>query len=137
MPTEITSTSYMTPKAPGEAGTKKPGQMGKDDFLKIFVAQMQHQDPSKPMDDTAFMQQMASFSTLEQISNLATSSALVAQNLAQGNAISLIGRTVTYADEAGAVHTGKVEHVATVDGKGTLTVAGVPGVDPAWISQVA
>ncbi len=134
--TSITSLGATTTARSQEAnGTN--GQMGKDDFLKIFVAQMQHQDPSKPMDDTAFMQQMASFSTLEQISNMASSSALVAQNLAQGNAISLIGRTVTYLDAAGAAHTGKVEKVATVDGKGVLTVDGDDGVDPATVTQVA
>ena len=46
-------------------------RMGKDDFLKLFVAQLQHQDPMNPMDDSEFMGQMASFSMLEQITNMA------------------------------------------------------------------
>ena len=46
--------------------------MGKDDFLKLFVAQLQHQDPMNPMEDSEFMGQMASFSTLEQITNMAS-----------------------------------------------------------------
>ena len=49
--------------------------MGKDQFLKLFVAQLQHQDPMNPMQDSDFMGQMASFSTLEQVSNLAAANA--------------------------------------------------------------
>ena len=136
MPSIIPTVTNSTPAAKTQA-ENKASQMGKDDFLKVFVAQMQHQDPSKPMDDTAFMGQMASFSTLEQISNMATANGLVAQNLAQSNSISLIGRTVTYTDEAGAQQTGKVEKVTTAGGESLLTVNGVDKVSPAWISQVS
>ena len=104
--------------------------MGKDQFLKLFVAQLQHQDPMNPMQDSDFMGQMASFSTLEQVSNLATENA-------RSNAISLLGRTVTYKDKDGAEHTGAVEKVSTKDGKPSLTVGGTEGVDPSSISQVS
>lgn len=137
MPVQIPTNLSTTPAAATQAKDSKKGQMGKDDFLKVFVAQMQHQDPSKPMDDTAFMGQMASFSTLEQISNMATSSALVAQNLAQSNAVSLIGRTVNYLGPDQAPATGVVEKVSTVAGKQSLTVGGVDGIDPATVTQVS
>jgi flagellar basal-body rod modification protein FlgD len=104
--------------------------MGKDQFLKLFVAQLQHQDPMNPMQDSDFMGQMASFSTLEQVSNLAGENA-------KSNAIGLIGRTVTYKDKDGAEHTGAVEKVSTKDGKPSLTVGGTEGVDPSSISQVS
>jgi flagellar basal-body rod modification protein FlgD len=83
-----------------------------------------------PMQDADFMGQMASFSTLEQISNLANENA-------RSNAIGLLGRTVTYKDSDGAVHTGAVEKVSTKDGKPSLTVGGTTGVDPSSITQVA
>jgi flagellar basal-body rod modification protein FlgD len=135
VPAPLSPIASMAPTA--ESQTKGNKSMGKDDFLKVFVAQMQHQDPSKPMDDTAFMGQMASFSTLEQISNMATSNAQVASNLGQSNAVSLIGRTVGYLDASGAAQTGVVEKVATVGGQATLTVGGRDGVDPSTITQVS
>jgi flagellar basal-body rod modification protein FlgD len=113
------------------------GAMGKDAFLKLFVAQLQHQDPMNPMNDSEFMGQMASFSTLEQVSNLAAANEKIASSLTSTSAIGLIGRTVTYVDADDQIHTGTVEKVSTKDGKPSLTVAGIDGVDPATITQVA
>ena len=45
---------------------KASGAMGKDAFMKLLVAQISHQNPLKPMDDTAFVAQLAQFSALEQ-----------------------------------------------------------------------
>ena len=60
---------------PGSYVRQERARLGKDQFLKLFVAQLQHQDPMNPMQDTEFMGQMASFSTLEQVTNLATANA--------------------------------------------------------------
>ncbi|MFY9176237.1 MAG: flagellar hook capping FlgD N-terminal domain-containing protein [Caldicoprobacterales bacterium] len=45
-------------------------QLGKDEFLKILIVQLQNQDPLSPMEDKDFIAQMAQFSTLEQIQNM-------------------------------------------------------------------
>ena len=123
-----TNTSPAATTQAAKSGTNSA--MGKDQFLKLFVAQLQHQDPMNPMQDSDFMGQMASFSTLEQVSNLAGENA-------KSNAIGLIGRTVTYKGTDGAEHTGAVEKVSTKDGKPSLTVGGTDGVDPSSISQVS
>jgi flagellar basal-body rod modification protein FlgD len=119
-----------TPTASTQAASGANSAMGKDQFLKLFVAQLQHQDPMNPMQDSDFMGQMASFSTLEQVSNLASENA-------RSNAIGLLGRTVTYTTKDGAELSGVVEKVSTKDGKPSLTVGGADGVDPSSISQVS
>jgi flagellar basal-body rod modification protein FlgD len=124
------------PTAATQAKSGANSAMGKDQFLKLFVAQLQHQDPMNPMQDSDFMGQMASFSTLEQVSNMAGENTKIAQSLASSNAVGLIGRTVTWTDADDAVHNGVVEKVSTVDGKPSLTVGGTDGVDPSSISQI-
>ena len=131
-----TDNKILTPDEMKPKGTDN-GALGKDAFLKLFVAQLQHQDPMNPMSDSDFMGQMASFSTLEQVSNLALANEKIAANLTSSSAIGLIGRTVSYVGANDEIHTGTVEKVTTKDGKPSLTVAGVDGVDPSTITQVA
>ena len=136
--TDIPSTSSTTSTpTPTQVSRTDGGTLGKDDFLRLFVAQLQHQDPMNPMQDSDMMGQMASFSTLEQITNMASSNQSVAANLSSSSAIGLIGRRVTFTDANDVSHTGVVEKVTTAGGSPTLTVAGIDGIDPATISQVA
>ena len=60
---QVPPSSGATPSA--AAATTKPKSLGKDDFLKLLIAQLRNQDPSKPMDDSAMIAQMAQFSALE------------------------------------------------------------------------
>jgi flagellar basal-body rod modification protein FlgD len=58
----------------GTTGSSKITQeLGKDEFLKILVAELQNQDPTNPMDNKDFITQMAQFSTLEQMQNMTES----------------------------------------------------------------
>ena len=54
----------------GVSKAEKKETLGKDDFLKIFMAQLQHQDPLNPMEGTEFTAQLAQFSSLEQLYNV-------------------------------------------------------------------
>jgi flagellar basal-body rod modification protein FlgD len=136
--TNIASTSPTTPASSTQSSVvNKNGLLDKDDFLKLFVAQMQHQDPMSPMDNEQMVAQMTQLSSVEQLTNLASTNATMAQSLASSAAVGLIGRTVTWTDDADAVHTGVVEKVSTKDGAPSLTVAGTAGVAPSSITQVA
>ena len=134
--TDIASTSSTT-TTPTSLSRNTGGTLGKDDFLKLFVTQLQHQDPMNPMEDSDFMGQMASFSSLEQITNLAAANEKIAANLTSNSAVGLLGRTVTYTDESDQIHTGVVEKITTAGGVPTLTVGGVDGITLSTISQVA
>jgi flagellar basal-body rod modification protein FlgD len=129
MPINTVSASS-TPNASTQAASGKNAELGKDQFLKLFVAQLQHQDPMNPMQDQDFMGQMASFSTLEQVTNMAKASEL-------SQSVGLLGRTVTWTDSANVSQTGVVEKVNQKDGKTVLTINGTAGVDPTKITQIA
>ena len=103
--------------------------LGKDDFLKLFVGQLRHQDPLNPVEDAEFMGQMAQFSSLEQLTN-------VTKTLETDRAFGLIARTVTYPGRDGTPITGAVEKVVLENGKATLTVGGAGGVDPTKVTEV-
>lgn len=65
------------------------GIMGKDQFLKILITQLQNQDPASPLQDREFIAQMAQFSTLEQMMNMTEQLSLLRQSL--GTASGMIG----------------------------------------------
>ena len=115
-------------------------QMGKDTFLKLLVAQMRYQDPSKPVDSSQMIAQTATFTQVEKLEQLATmgATALVLQEHAAAGA--MVGRQVTYTGTNGApvsglvssvrLASGKSEAVAVVDGKdvqvGRITALSTP-----------
>lgn len=74
------------------------GGLDKNAFMKLLVAQIAHQDPTKPMDDTAFVAQLAQFSSLEQaMSTNSKLDTLAAQQrgVANTDTAALVGKTVT------------------------------------------
>src|ERR687884_125538 len=92
----------------GNAASK----LGKDDFLKLLLAQLQNQDPMKPMDDSQTIAQMAQFSALEATQQLQ-------QTIQQSNNVQTIS-------QAGAL-IGKYIQANQPDG--TSTTGAVTGVD--------
>ena len=80
----------------------------KDTFLKLLVAQLKYQDPTKPADATQFMSQTAQFTVVEKLENLSKLDQQVLDATRSQSAAALIGRTVTSAD--GEI-TGKVTEV--------------------------
>jgi len=91
----IQATGSATTATTAASSTKSA--LGKDDFLKMMIAQLKHQDPLNPMDGTAFTAQLAQFSSLEQLQNIntqLTSFTRQQQSLGNTQAVNLIGREV-------------------------------------------
>jgi flagellar basal-body rod modification protein FlgD len=79
-----------------ETETKKA--LGQEDFLALLTTQLQYQDPFKPLDNTEFVAQMASFSQLDSLQSLQSSFDSLASSLTSNQALqasSLVGKVVS------------------------------------------
>ncbi len=91
----INSSSSSTGYSSGEATASQ--ELGKEDFLKLLVTQLNYQDPLNPMDNEAFIAQLAQFSSLEQLMSLNSgmnSLAMAQVSMAGTEAVSFIGKEV-------------------------------------------
>ena len=97
--------------------TKKvaPQQLSQDEFLKLMTAQLQAQDPLKPLDNSQFVSQMAQFSTVSGIQNLQNSFASLAAAMQSTNmlqATSLVGHNVLVPASSAALTDGATMQAA-------------------------
>jgi flagellar basal-body rod modification protein FlgD len=112
----ISSTQAVSGSPGSPSRTDTGGVLGKDDFLKLFVTQLSHQDPMSPTEDKEFMGQMAQFSQLEQTTNMATALEKISFAGQSSHAMSMIGRTVEWAKEDGTSGSGVAGKVTFADG---------------------
>ena len=97
--TNTIDTSYMLSTYKEAKNKTGSSELGKDDFLKLLLTQLQNQDPTNPMNDTDFIAQMANFSTLEQMTNINSSINKLVEQDKQSQFISyhqFIGQDVTW-----------------------------------------
>src|SRR5690349_8903084 len=128
----MTTTAVTPPTPTPQASTTTPqnplGQLGKDDFLKLLVTQLQYQDPMNPSDNQQFMAQMAQFSMVEGINNLEST-------LGSLQGVGLIGKEIVYKADDGSTKTGTATSIAMKGSSYTVQVDGAD-VDPASILGV-
>ncbi|GGA39725.1 flagellar hook capping FlgD N-terminal domain-containing protein [Paenibacillus physcomitrellae] len=93
IPTNVSWPNYSASNVQG-AAAKDTQSLGKDQFLKILITQLQNQDPMQPMEDKEFIAQMAQFTSVEQLVNI--SSQLNTMSLSLGSVSSLIGKQATW-----------------------------------------
>ena len=110
----VSTVTTTTDTGAAAAAMKKSLGMNKDDFMKLFVAQLKYQDPLKPQDATAMLDQLSQLTMVEQSynSNTALNNLLTAQNNSISlTAVSFIGKDVKASG-----------NVATFDGSSTTAI---------------
>ncbi len=105
-----------------EAKEKKSGSsVDKEMFLQLLVAQMKYQDPMQPMDNTQYVSQLATFTQVEEMQNMANS-------LSSNTANNLVGKYVimhpTSTTGATSEISGYVDYTVTEGGKTYLSIDG-------------
>lgn len=144
----ITDSMYLINRQRDERKTGQ-GVLGKDDFMKLLIAQLQNQDPTNPMKDNEFIAQMAQFSALEQTMNLSKAFEKFAEAQNQTQLIQynqFVGKTVRYhivtdeKDQDGKPvvqeGTGSVQGIKFVDGSIRFIMQDGKELSPGNISEV-
>lgn len=104
--------------------TPKKTSLGSEDFMKLLAVQFQSQDPMKPMEDSAFIAQMAQFSALEQSNSLVKEMGLLRADQQNLSASGMLGRNVTVQDDAGKDVTGQVSAIENTSSGPVLIIDG-------------
>ncbi|MFD1928699.1 flagellar hook assembly protein FlgD [Sporosarcina siberiensis] len=144
----ISGTDYLVNKQRDERKTGD-GTLGKDDFMKLLITQLQNQDPTNPMKDNEFIAQMAQFSSLEQTMNLSKSFEKFAEAQGQSQLIQynqFVGKNIKWhqiteeLSEDGkpvvSEGTGMIASVKFVNGSAIFTMEGGKELTPGNISEV-
>ena len=66
----INNISELFPSTAPATATSSPSELGQEDFLELMVAQLENQDPTKPMDNFQFLSQIAQFGTVDGIQSI-------------------------------------------------------------------
>ncbi|EON73298.1 flagellar hook assembly protein FlgD [Lysinibacillus sphaericus] len=124
-------------------------ELGKDAFLQLLITQLQHQDPTNPMDDREFIAQMAQFSSLEQMQNMtkAIESLLLSQQQTQlMNYTTFVGKEVKWHEITEELDenskpivkegTGVIQSLKFVDGEAVFVLEDGKEINPGNISAI-
>lgn len=141
--TSIDPTLYL--KSTQQTRSGSGATLGKDEFLKILMTQLQNQDPTNPMKDKEFISQMASFSSLEQMTNMsgAIEKLTEAQSFAPVVKYSaMIGKDVSYEvrDENGnvtGIESSTVDAVTKKQGSVLLELSNGEKIDTNHVVRVS
>lgn len=115
----VTSATTSTSSSSSTPG----GALDKDAFLQLLVKQMQYQDPLSPQDNSAYVAQLAQFSSLEQMTNVASGMTNVSSVVGNINSSLLvaqlngmIGQNIQWTDDNKTTYSGKALGVSISNG---------------------
>ena len=130
--TSAGATNFLDPQVATRATGKQ--QLDVNDFLKLLTVQLGSQDPLKPMEDTQFISQMASFTSLQQMRDLSANFQTFTSGQRIDSAQNYLGKIVGITNGDGTV-SGEVTSITIKDGVPQLMIGGV-GYDPANVVSV-
>ncbi len=121
---ETTSTTAVTSTTSSTQDRNTSGVLGKDDFLKLLVAQLKYQNPMDPQNGSEFLAQSAQFTMVEKLQELAKQSSelLSSERTAIGSA--LLGKKITATGSNGVDVTGVVKSIRMTSTGPLLKVEG-------------
>lgn len=129
MSIEAVNTGYGASSVSGEktSSSSSTEELGMDQFLKLFIAQIQNQDPLSPLDSAEFTAQLAQFTSVEQLYGMNARLADIEEALngqsEQRDDLGYIGKTVKADDNTMRVDNGTVQSGSyTIDGKGYVNI---------------
>src|SRR5580692_8257460 len=125
----LTATPAASPSGSNQVPENPKGVLGQNDFLKLMIAQLQAQNPLEPGNSNEYLNELAQFTQVEQMTNMANANEL-------SGAVQMIGRNVSYNGTAGQPLTGTVESVQSSSTGTTVTVGGVAGITLSSITNV-
>jgi len=101
--------------------------ISQEDFIKLFLAQLQFQDPMEPLNNREFLAQLAQFSVLEQTRLSNENLTTIATLNSSDQAVSLLGKEVEVNTESGTPFNGVIEAVHFSSQGAALTVKNSSG----------
>jgi flagellar basal-body rod modification protein FlgD len=129
MSVESVYTSYGTSSATSEetSSSSSSEKLDMNQFLNLFITQLQYQDPLNPLDSADFTAQLAQFTTVEQLygmnSKLGDISEALTSQSEQRDELGFIGKTVKAEDNTMRVDDETVQSGSyTIDESGYVTI---------------
>ena len=121
MPADVASILGVEQSGGLDKVIKKKEDLGQEEFMRLLVAQLNNQDPTKPLDNAEFLSQIAQFSMVDGVQAMETSLSDLGASMVSNRAIqasSLVGRDVISASNQAAFLQGE-----NIDGVVALPVA--------------
>lgn len=130
----ISATSSTTSNTAASTAVNDKGVLGKDDFLKLLLVELQYQDPTEPMDSEKILTQTSQLATLESTENTNKALSELAASLSntqQFSTIAAIGKTADLGSNAIALDKGSSStfemYFPTDVYKGTVEITDIDG----------
>ena len=145
MPTATSSITSLQNTGGTSVLSTQQASYGQNPFLELLTAQLKNQTPLEPVDNESFVNQMASYTTMNEQRDLNSNLLKLLDYqgvLARMNGISegsaLLGKDVTFDDESGNSTTAKVESVFVAEtGEVRLKLAGGQEIDLRTVTGIA